>query len=979
MKPINLLLPAACLVACYQWLSPVAQGGQAPDPQASAAERPRVVPGPMDVLYADTKDMNYAYGQSLATRQAANANVTPTANITVSYDSGFATAPGSQAAFQAAIDIWARTIATPAPIRIDARFQPLGSGILGSAGPTLLCSAPAGGVANTFYAAALWDKLQGSPGCAALGGKSFEIIALFSSNFSNWDFGTTGAPVSGKYSFMSVVLHEVGHGLGLYGSMTASSSSGTFLGSYRSTPDIYDRFAVTGSFTPLLSFASPSAALAAQLVSNDTYFNGTNARASNSAINPKVDTHFFNHPLADNGWLQGSSYSHLDDVLYTGTPNGLMTYSLGTAEVYTDPGPIVRGIFMDEGWTITALPVPCTYSASPSAVSSPFGPSGGTIALTTQAGCAWTAVSNATFLSIVSASSGSGNATVTFAITANPSTSIRSGTLTIGGRTVTVTQAGRPARRPPVDFNGDTLADVGVFRPEIGRWFVSGGATTDFGAAGDMPVQGDYNGDGTTEIAVFRPSNGTWYVRGGATVVWGAPGDIPVPADYDANGTTDIAVFRPSTGTFYVRNGVTVAWGAAGDLPVPGDYNGDGAADFAVYRPSTGAWFIRNGVTANFGFAGDIPVPADYNGDGRVDIAVFRPSTGSWMVKDQFTQTWGAVSNGDIPVPLDRNGDGIAELGIFRRATGTWYFKNRVTDATETVVWGRSGDIPLGRQMPVVGPKFGDFDGDRRADLTVFRPSTGDWVSLRSVNGMTDYTVVTWGLSTDTPVGRDYDGDNKADPAIYRPSTGDWYIRNSASGFTTTTLYNLGLTGAPVPVPGDYDGDGRADAAVFRSSSGTWTIRFSSNADVVNIDFGLPGDVPVPADYDGDGRDDPAVFRPSTGTWYLFNRLLGTYTTADWGLSGDVPTAADFDGDGRADLTVFRPSLGRWFIKSSIDGSYTVADWGLTGDTLVPADYDGDGKVDIAVFRPTTGSWYVRGLINRSWGVSGDVAALKNP
>ncbi|MEP6917945.1 MAG: S8 family serine peptidase, partial [Acidobacteriota bacterium] len=128
--------------------------------------------------------------------------------------------------------------------------------------------------------------------------------------------------------------------------------------------------------------------------------------------------------------------------------------------------------------------------------------------------------------------------------------------------------------------------NLGVFRPSIGRWFLTGQPAIDFGVSGDLPVPGDYNGDGIRDVALFRPSNGTWYIAGGPTIVWGAPGDIPVPADYDGDQVTDIAVFRPSTGVFYVRNGATVAWGAAGDLPVVGDYDGDGKADMAVYRPS---------------------------------------------------------------------------------------------------------------------------------------------------------------------------------------------------------------------------------------------------------------------------------------------------------------------------------------------------------------------------------------------------------
>ncbi|MDQ4133556.1 MAG: VCBS repeat-containing protein, partial [Actinomycetota bacterium] len=75
-----------------------------------------------------------------------------------------------------------------------------------------------------------------------------------------------------------------------------------------------------------------------------------------------------------------------------------------------------------------------------------------------------------------------------------------------------------------------------------------------------------YDGDGDTDMAVFRPSNGYWFVNGGAITQFGTSGDIPVPADYDGDGDTDIAVFRPSNGYWFVNGGAITQFGATGDV-----------------------------------------------------------------------------------------------------------------------------------------------------------------------------------------------------------------------------------------------------------------------------------------------------------------------------------------------------------------------------------------------------------------------------
>jgi hypothetical protein len=269
---------------------------------------------------------------------------------------------------------------------------------------------------------------------------------------------------------------------------------------------------------------------------------------------------------------------------------------------------------------------------------------------------------------------------------------------------------------PTQATDGKGKADIAVFRPSTGTWFVresSGSATYVWGGGADIPVAGDYDGDGKADIAVFRPSTGTWYIRYSsgapfAALVWGGLGDVAVPGDYDGDGITDIAIFRPSTGTWYIRYSsgapfAALVWGGLGDIAVPGDYDGDGITDVAIFRPTTGTWYIRYSATPTYaaivwGGVGDIAVPGDYDGDGKTDIAVFRPSTGTWYVRDSSGASfpaliWGDV--GDIAVPGDYDGDGKTDIAVFRPSTGTWSIRYSGTPTSAAIVWGGGGDIPI--------------------------------------------------------------------------------------------------------------------------------------------------------------------------------------------------------------------------------------------------------------------------------------------
>jgi hypothetical protein len=251
--------------------------------------------------------------------------------------------PSAQAAFQYAVDIWASLVTSPVPIEIDACWEPLAPLVLGSAGTTMIYRDWSGvPVANRWYPAALADALSGvdnDPSTA-------EIEASFNSNFANWYFGTDGNTPAGKYDFATVVLHEVGHGLGFFGLMEVIGGQG-YWDYYYGYPGIYDHFTENGADTALISYPSPSADLAAQLQSNNVYFDGTYATAANGGTPVKL--------YAPATWTGGSSYSHLDEI-YNGTPNALMTWSLNMAESIHSPGEIMLNMFKDMGWTVSLNP-----------------------------------------------------------------------------------------------------------------------------------------------------------------------------------------------------------------------------------------------------------------------------------------------------------------------------------------------------------------------------------------------------------------------------------------------------------------------------------------------------------------------------------------------------------------------------------------------------------------------------------------------
>jgi hypothetical protein len=118
-----------------------------------------------------------------------------------------------------------------------------------------------------------------------------------------------------------------------------------------------------------------------------------------------------------------------------------------------------KGIFY---WTVTVLPS-CPFTLSTTTATFVAAGGSGSVSVTASNGCAWTATSNDSFITITSGASGSGNGTVDYTVAANTSTNALTGSMTIAGQTFTVMQAASESAPVVYDIlSSDTLNVAGL-------------------------------------------------------------------------------------------------------------------------------------------------------------------------------------------------------------------------------------------------------------------------------------------------------------------------------------------------------------------------------------------------------------------------------------------------------------------------------------------------------------------------------------
>ena len=293
-------------------------------PAANALEI-KVAPAGWGYIYASGKTASIQ-----STPRAPSANIEKKSNFIVNYN----TVPTvARAAVQAAIDVWSENFSSTVPVTVNVSWGRASSyGILAAASAkSNFANFPNAPDKTLYYAAALANALAGND----LDPNNPELEITISSD-APWYYGVDGKCPPKSFDLVSVILHEMGHGLGFI--------SGSYYDEYSGygrvdLPTPFDAYAQLPDGRRLADMPSPSIETGKALTS-PLYWSGENGIKANNGIKPPLFTPSIYEP--------GSSVSHLDERTFSQVgANSVMTPNLDSGEVFHLPGSLLLAMFDD--------------------------------------------------------------------------------------------------------------------------------------------------------------------------------------------------------------------------------------------------------------------------------------------------------------------------------------------------------------------------------------------------------------------------------------------------------------------------------------------------------------------------------------------------------------------------------------------------------------------------------------------------------
>ena len=292
--------------------------------QSAYALGVKSVPAPWVYTYAGKQS------QSIQKQPTAPvANLEKKSNFVVDFN----TVPVmAKPAIQAAIDTWSENFASKVDVKVSISWARASNyGVLAAASSVSNFVFPEAPDKTLYYASALANSIAGRD----LDKNKPEMEITITST-APWYYGTDGNCPKNLYDLQSVILHEMGHGLGFI----SGSYYDEFSGAARiDQPTPFDAYVQLPDGRRLADMPSPSVETGRALTTSLSW-SGENAIKANNNVKPKLYT-----PSPYEG---GSSVSHLDEATFKDSLlDAVMTPNLDSGEVFHSPGPLLLAMFED--------------------------------------------------------------------------------------------------------------------------------------------------------------------------------------------------------------------------------------------------------------------------------------------------------------------------------------------------------------------------------------------------------------------------------------------------------------------------------------------------------------------------------------------------------------------------------------------------------------------------------------------------------
>lgn len=674
----------------------------------------------------------------------------------------------------------------------------------------------------------------------------------------------------------------------------------------------------------------------------------------------------------------GHNFGARHSETQTGCDNTVMNGIIGTALTFCpySRNQITSFANINSGCLAATVPT-CSYTISPA--SSRFAPNGGsgTVSLTTNSTCRWTARSNASWIQITTGTSGTGSKTVSYTVAANTGTTVRNGTITIAGKNYTVTQDMYSIKsivlNPSSVVGGQTLVGTITLNapaPSTGRIInlsdnlpattiplsltIPSGITSKTFTITTKAVSTSQTGSVTAKLGLYnktaslivRPPTISSFTLDPASVIGGNT----------VTATLKLNAPAPSTGAVINLSDTLLAASVPASVTVPAGATGKTFAISTNVVTATQSGIVQ-AVWAGIAVPQSLEVrPVGTVQSARVLSVAVNPNP----------ITGGSSATGTVT--LDRTAPVATLINLSDNLTST------TIPASLTVPVGASSmTFPISTKVVSAdqsGSLIARANGFTKSTLFTVKALTTASCSVISFKPTT--ISIGWSALRAAAAG-DLNNDGHQDLVLLDTSFFQvWVLLGDGTGsFRTPVKYRIiGSSPSDVAV-GDFNGDGKLDVSVTIYSEHFVSVLLGDGSGRLGAPVTYPaGNNPtfiVAHDFNRDGKQDLVVTNEdqSNGNQkdyvsvLLANGQGGFAAPIAYPLGGISPrgmSVGDFNGDSKPDLAVVNGTHNLSILLGNGSGAFGTPSSILISQpgSVTAAEVTGDNKMDLIVTSGTT-------------------------